>query len=77
MDRNNDGFIDIEEFVLDIYPKYKDGRTEPEWVKNERENFKNHHDTNKDGKLDRNELSVWILPEDYDVIETSIYPFLL
>lgn len=68
MDRNNDSFIDIEEFVIDIYPKHKDGRPEPEWVKNERDNFKTYHDTNKDGKLDVNELAAWILPEGYDVI---------
>lgn len=39
---------------------------EPDWVRNEREQFKSHRDKNFDGKLDKKEVKEWIIPEDVD-----------
>lgn len=39
---------------------------EPEWIRSEREQFANFRDKNRDGKLDREEIEEWIIPEDYD-----------
>ncbi len=43
-----------------------EGEIEPDWVKQERELFKTHRDTNNDNVMDREELSNWILPPEYD-----------
>ena len=39
----------------DIWPKNdrQEDESEPDWVKSEREQFSQHRDTNKDGKLDK------------------------
>lgn len=69
MDGNQDGVIDIEEFIKDFYHSSEDdpkGSPEPDWVKQERANFKITRDTNKDNVLDREELANWILPNDFD-----------
>ena len=39
---------------------------EPDWIKTEREQFQNFRDKNKDGKMDRQEVKHWIIPDDYD-----------
>ncbi len=39
---------------------------EPDWLKQEREQFRHVRDMNKDGVLDREELASWILPVDFD-----------
>ena len=44
----------------------KTGDGEPEWVRTEREQFANFRDKNNDGKLDKQEIREWIIPEDYD-----------
>lgn len=49
----------------DMYPN-KEGEEEPDWVKSEREQFSQHRDTNKDGKMDKDEVQKWIIPDDYD-----------
>ena len=41
-------------------------RAKPDWVKSEREQFKNHRDKNMDGKLDKDEVKEWVIPDDYD-----------
>lgn len=47
------------------------GESEPEWVKSEREEFHNKRDTNKDGKLDVQEVYNWIFPSVDDPIKTE------
>ena len=42
------------------------GEEEPAWVQTEREQFRDFRDLNKDGKLDKDEIRHWILPQDYD-----------
>lgn len=44
---------------------------EPDWVKNEREQFVNFRDTNKDGVMDKEEVKAWIIPPDYDHSEAE------
>eukprot|EP00062_Callorhinchus_milii_P025435 gi/632986418/ref/XP_007910227.1/ PREDICTED: reticulocalbin-3 isoform X2 [Callorhinchus milii] len=70
IDRNGDGFVDMDEFIYDMYnPEAEE--PEPEWVKTERQQFREIRDTNKDGKLDRQEVTQWILPGEYDHAESE------
>ena len=48
-----------------------DESTEPDWVKTEREAFKNDRDENGDGFMDAEEVKKWILPTDYDHVEAE------
>lgn len=67
MDRNDDGLITVEEYVDDIWPQFeRKGSEEPEWVTMERDHFRNQRDVDKDGKLNKEELKKWIMPENYD-----------
>lgn len=45
---------------------HEDNGPEPDWVLSEREQFNDFRDLNKDGKLDKDEIRHWILPQDYD-----------
>lgn len=54
----------------DMYNQEGDA-SEPEWVKNEREQFTEFRDKNKDGKMDKDETRDWILPSDYDHAEAE------
>ena len=49
----------------------KEKREEPDWIKTERDVFKDQHDKNQDGNLDREEVRAWIIPDDYDHIESE------
>ena len=59
--------------VDDIWPHYEreEGAEEPDWVQAEREQFGQHRDKDGDGKLDKTEISHWILPQDYDHAEAE------
>ncbi|XP_036373722.1 calumenin [Megalops cyprinoides] len=70
IDKNGDGFIDLEEYIGDMYNQGGDPE-EPEWVKTEREQFLEFRDKNKDGKMDKEETRDWILPSDYDHAEAE------
>ncbi|KAG9352105.1 hypothetical protein JZ751_020518 [Albula glossodonta] len=65
IDKNGDGFVDEDEYIEDMFT-HEDGVPEPDWVKTEREQFSDFRDINKDGKMDREEIRRWILPQDYD-----------
>ncbi|XP_067830613.1 reticulocalbin-3 isoform X2 [Heptranchias perlo] len=65
IDKDGDGMVDLKEYIGDMYSP-EDGQPEPDWVKNEMEQFKEHRDINKDGKMDHSEVEHWILPGDYD-----------
>ena len=58
--------MNYDEFIGDLHPDKN--QEEPEWVKQERENFVKYRDANGDGKLDRDEVGNWILPVDYDQV---------
>ncbi|XP_010888758.1 calumenin-B [Esox lucius] len=70
IDKNGDGFIDLEEYIGDMYNQEGDP-SEPEWVKTEREQFTEFRDKNKDGRMDKEETRDWILPSDYDHAEAE------
>ncbi|XP_036399865.1 reticulocalbin-1-like [Megalops cyprinoides] len=65
IDKNGDGFVDEDEYIADMF-SHEDGGPEPDWVRTEREQFSDFRDTNKDGKMDKEEIRRWILPQDYD-----------
>ncbi|KAH0620851.1 hypothetical protein JD844_021692, partial [Phrynosoma platyrhinos] len=65
IDKNEDGFVDQDEYIADMFA-HEDGGPEPDWVITEREQFADFRDLNKDGKMDKDEIRHWILPQDYD-----------
>ncbi|KAG8433900.1 hypothetical protein GDO86_012317 [Hymenochirus boettgeri] len=65
IDKNGDGVVNVDEYIADMYTP-EAGEPEPDWVKTERQQFLDFRDMNKDGKMDRSEISHWILPHDYD-----------
>uniref|UniRef100_A0A915J6Q1 Reticulocalbin-3 n=1 Tax=Romanomermis culicivorax TaxID=13658 RepID=A0A915J6Q1_ROMCU len=73
IDKNDDGAVDLEEYISDMYrPSDHPGeKGEPDWVQAEREMFKTHRDKNKDGKLDNDELKEWIMPTGFDHAEAE------
>ena len=46
-----------------------DDEEEPEWMKDERDEFHNERDKNSDGKLDRDEIRDWIIPDDDNYVK--------
>lgn len=52
-------------FPADMFAN-EEGGPEPDWVITEREQFSDFRDLNKDGKMDKEEIQHWILPQDYD-----------
>jgi calumenin len=71
MDKNGDGFVDLDEYIGDLWKPEKENEPEPKWVATEREQFGIYRDKNKDGRLDRDEIHQWILPQDYDHVEAE------
>ena len=58
--------------IGDLWPEEdREKEAEPEWVKSEKEQFKDYRDKNKDGKMDKEEVSAWILPPDYDHVDSE------
>lgn len=72
IDKDGDGRISESEYIADLYSP-EDGPTQsvPEWVKREREQFKQYRDFNKDGYLDRTEVKEWIVPTNFDHAEAE------
>jgi len=70
IDKNGDGFIDLEEYIGDMY-NHEDEMEEPDWVASEKQQFHEFRDKNHDGKMDREETMDWILPSDYDHAEAE------
>jgi hypothetical protein len=72
IDKNNDGFISLEEFLGDMWDSTENNNTaEPDWIKSERENFRNYRDLDHDGKMNRKEVELWLMPTDYDNIQAE------
>ena len=56
----------------DLWPEDERSKgNEPDWVKTEKEQFTQYRDKNKDGKMDRDEVSDWIMPDDFDHVESE------
>lgn len=72
IDKDKDGFISLDEYVGDLWPEEdREKEAEPEWVKTEKQQFKDYRDKNKDGKMDKEEVAAWILPPEYDHIDSE------
>ena len=71
IDKDKNGFISLEEYIGDMYRHGNDGEEEPDWVRNEREQFQNYRDKNKDGHMDAEEVKQWIIPPDFDLAEAE------
>ncbi len=56
IDKDGDGKISLQEYIGDMYRGDGDESTEPDWVKSERESFREHRDTNGDGFMDADEV---------------------
>lgn len=70
IDKDNDGKISLKEYIGDMY-KAEENEEEPEWVKNEREQFNAYRDKDGDGFMDTEEVKNWILPQDFDHAEAE------
>jgi len=66
IDKDGDGLVNMEEYLADLWTGGEGAGTEPEWVEEERNQFRQYRDKNNDGKLDRQEVEDWILPPDFD-----------
>ncbi|XP_063978798.1 calumenin [Diachasmimorpha longicaudata] len=70
IDKDGDGKISLAEYIGDMY-RGSDDDEEPEWVKNEKEQFTGFRDKDKDGFMDSEEVKNWIIPEDFDHAEAE------
>ena len=50
IDKDKNGYISLEEYIGDMYRGIKN-EDEPDWVRNEREQFQNYRDKNKEALL--------------------------
>merc|ERR1719277_1907865 len=71
IDKDKDGKISMEEYIVDMWPNGEDGEEEPEWVVTERDQFMHYRDKDGDGFMDRHEVQDWILPPDYNHAEAE------
>ncbi|XP_011296835.1 calumenin [Fopius arisanus] len=69
IDKDGDGKISLAEYIGDMYRGSDE--EEPEWVKNEKEQFTDYRDKDKDGFMDNEEVKNWIIPEDFDHAEAE------
>ncbi|KAF2905300.1 hypothetical protein ILUMI_00874 [Ignelater luminosus] len=70
IDKDSDGKISVTEYIGDMYRAEED-EVEPDWVKNEREQFSTYRDKDGDGFMDTEEVKNWILPPDFDHAEAE------
>uniref|UniRef100_A0A4D5RQ68 Reticulocalbin-3 n=1 Tax=Ixodes scapularis TaxID=6945 RepID=A0A4D5RQ68_IXOSC len=66
IDKDRDGKISLDEYIGDMYGGAGDEEVVPEWVQNEKEQFQNFRDKDKDGFMSADEVRDWIMPVDYD-----------
>ncbi|XP_026747483.1 calumenin-B [Trichoplusia ni] len=72
IDKDKDGKVSLDEYIGDMYkPEDGEDEEEPDWVKQEREQFTGYRDTNKDGFMDENEVKDWIAPPEFDHAEAE------
>ncbi|XP_054015151.1 calumenin [Hylaeus anthracinus] len=70
IDKDGDSKISLSEYIGDMYEGVE-GEEEPEWVKNEKEQFSMYRDKDGDGFLDFDEVKTWIIPADFDHAEAE------
>lgn len=66
IDKNSDGFVDLKEYIGDMISEDESEGEKPDWVVVEEQQFNEHRDKDKDGKLNLDEVRDWIMPSDYD-----------
>lgn len=67
VDKDKDGKISLEEYIADLYaPNDSEEQQAPDWVEEQKKQFKTYRDKNGDGYLDREEIVEWVVPVDYD-----------
>jgi len=71
IDKDKDGVISLEEYIGDLWPEEDREGEEPEWIKTEKEQFRDHRDKDKNGLMDKAEVADWILPPDYDHVSSE------
>uniref|UniRef100_A0A1W7R9T7 Reticulocalbin-3 n=1 Tax=Hadrurus spadix TaxID=141984 RepID=A0A1W7R9T7_9SCOR len=71
IDKDKDGKISLEEYIGDMYRGSGQADDEPDWVKNEREQFSTYRDKDKDGVMNKEEIRDWLLPTDYNHSEAE------
>ncbi|XP_061706236.1 calumenin-B [Cydia pomonella] len=71
IDKNKDGKVSLEEYIGDMYQAEEGEEEEPDWVKQEREQFTGYRDTNRDGYMDAAEVKEWIAPPEFDHAEAE------
>lgn len=72
IDKDKDGKLSLEEYIGDMYkPEDGEDEEEPDWVKQERDQFSGYRDTNKDGFMDEHEVKDWIAPPEFDHAEAE------
>nr|CAH8829737.1 unnamed protein product [Trichobilharzia regenti] len=72
VDKNHDGYVDLDEYIKDLWTPNSPNEAEPEWVKTEREEFSKRRDLNGDGKLDAEEVKKWVVPEDFNHVQAEV-----
>lgn len=70
IDKDKDGRVSLEEYIGDVF-RSGDGDAEPDWVRNERDQFKQYRDKDGDGYMDKEEVKNWIIPPDFDHAEAE------
>ncbi|RWS28595.1 calumenin-A-like protein [Leptotrombidium deliense] len=68
-DKNNDGLLTFEEFVMDengVVPQLKS-----ETYVSEKERFDYDYDVDKDGKLNKKEVLRWLIPDNRELAEAE------
>ncbi|XP_043577801.1 calumenin-like [Bombus pyrosoma] len=70
VDKDGDGKVSLSEYIGDMYDG-AEGEEEPEWVKNEKEQFSMYRDKDGDGFLNFEEVKTWIIPADFDHAEAE------
>ncbi|XP_053600231.1 calumenin-B [Plodia interpunctella] len=71
IDKDKDGKISLEEYIGDMYQPEAGDEEEPDWVKQERDQFTGYRDTDKNGYMDENEVRSWIAPPEFDHAEAE------
>lgn len=72
IDKDKDGKVSLEEYIGDMYkPEEGEEEDEPDWVKQEKEQFASYRDANKDGYMDGAEVKDWIAPAEFDHAEAE------
>ncbi|XP_015596985.1 calumenin [Cephus cinctus] len=70
IDKDGDGKVSLAEYIGDMYRGGEEDE-EPEWVKNEKEQFSSYRDKDGDGFMNNEEVKNWIIPADFDHAEAE------